>query len=181
MDHREVGRLWNENAEAWTKLTRMGYDVYRDYINTPAFLKMLPVVTGLNGLDIGCGEGHNTRMVARRGATMTAIDISDTFIAHARAKEADEPLGIDYLQASAAELPFPDASFDFAMATMSFMDVPEHEKVVAEAFRILKPGGFLQFSISHPCFMTPRWKWVIDESGAKGGRRMRRLFSKPQR
>ena len=42
MDHQQVGRLWNANADAWTKLARAGYDVYRDYLNTPAFFDMLP-------------------------------------------------------------------------------------------------------------------------------------------
>ena len=47
MDHEDVGRLWNGNAEAWTTLSRAGHDVYRDAFNTPAFLEMLPDVTGL--------------------------------------------------------------------------------------------------------------------------------------
>src|SRR5204863_5544033 len=86
---------------------------------------------------------------------MVAIDIADLFIAHARRVEAQAPLGIDYRVASAVELPFADATFDFATGFMSFMDVPETGRVVAEAFRVLKPGGFLQFSITHPCFDTP--------------------------
>jgi 2-polyprenyl-3-methyl-5-hydroxy-6-metoxy-1,4-benzoquinol methylase len=76
MDHEEVGRFWNANADAWTKLARAGYDIYRDYLNTPAFFAILPDVNGLAGLDIGCGEGHNTRLLAKRGARMTAIDIA---------------------------------------------------------------------------------------------------------
>jgi trans-aconitate methyltransferase len=68
MDHEEVGRYWDANAEAWTELVRAGYDHYRDGLNTPAFLEMLPDVEGLAGLDVGCGEGHNTRLVAERGA-----------------------------------------------------------------------------------------------------------------
>ena len=167
MDHKEVGKMWDENAEVWTKLARMGCDVYRDYLNTPAFLAMLPDVRGLTGLDIGCGEGHNTRLVPRRGAKMTAIDISPAFIKHAREEERRQPLGIDYQVASAVDLPFRDASFDFEMATMSFMDIPEHDKVIREAYRVLKPAGFLQFSITHPCFMTPRLKSVRNEKGEK--------------
>ena len=68
MDDREVGRMWEGNAEVWTRLARQGYDVYRDHLNTPSFLAMLPEVSGLRGLDIGCGEGNNTRLVAGRGA-----------------------------------------------------------------------------------------------------------------
>ena len=68
-------------------------------------------------MDIGCGEGHNTRLLARRGARVTAIDIADDFIAHARQAETHEPLGIDYRVASAVNLPFTDATFDFARWT----------------------------------------------------------------
>jgi ubiquinone/menaquinone biosynthesis C-methylase UbiE len=155
MDHRQVGRYWNENAETWTKLTRAGYDVYRDYLNTPAFFDMLPDVAGLSGLDIGCGEGHNTRLLAREGARMTAVDIAQVFIQHAWASEAVDPLGIHYLAASAVAMPFPAESFDFVTAIMSLMDIAETEGALREAYRVLKPAGFLQFSITHPCFDTP--------------------------
>jgi 2-polyprenyl-3-methyl-5-hydroxy-6-metoxy-1,4-benzoquinol methylase len=72
-----------------------GYDVYRDFLNTPAFFAMLPDVDGLSGLDIGSGEGHNTRLLAQRRALVTAIDISKAFIAHAKQLEEQEPLGED--------------------------------------------------------------------------------------
>src|SRR5919205_1628120 len=112
MNHEEVGRFWNANAEAWTKLARAGYDVYRDYLNTPAFLAMLPAIEGLSGLDIGCGEGHNTRRLAQCGARVTGIDIAEVFIAHARQAEEQTPLRIDYHVASAVNLPFADGAFD---------------------------------------------------------------------
>src|SRR5215831_2396664 len=101
MNHEEAGRCWNGNASAWTRLARAGYDVYRDYLNTPAFFEMLPDVAGLAGLDVGCGEGHNTRLLAKRGARVTGVDIAEDFIAHARQSETDDPLGIDYRVASA--------------------------------------------------------------------------------
>src|SRR5438093_1772246 len=162
MTHEEVGRLWNANAHAWTKLARAGYDVYRDYVNTPAFFDLLPDVAGLAGLDIGCGEGHNTRLLAKCGARVTAIDIAEAFIAHAQEAEKETPLGINYRVASAVDLPFADAAFDFATAFMSLMDVPETVRVLAEAYRVLKPGGFLQFSIAHPCFDTPHRRNLRD-------------------
>ena len=49
-----------------------------------------PDVNELSGLDIGCGEGHNTRLLAQRGAWVTAIDIAEDFIAHAQQAEDDE-------------------------------------------------------------------------------------------
>ncbi|MBI5422943.1 MAG: class I SAM-dependent methyltransferase [Opitutae bacterium] len=155
MDHRKVGAYWDANADAWTRLARAGYDVYRDHLNTPAFFELLPPVSGLHGLDVGCGEGHNTRQLALRGARITGLDIAEKFVAHARAEEKRSPLGIDYVCASAVELPFADASFDFATAFMALMDIPDAKAVLRESYRVLRPGGFLQFSISHPCFDTP--------------------------
>jgi SAM-dependent methyltransferase len=165
MDHRQVRRYWNQNAEVWTKLARAGYDTYRDYLNTPAFFDLLPDVNRLSGLDIGCGEGHNTRLLAKRGARVTSIDISRVFIRHAQESEDQEPLGINYHLASAVELPFPDSSFDFVTAFMSLMDIPETDRVIAEVYRVMKPGGFLQFSITHPCFDTPHRRNLRDENG----------------
>jgi ubiquinone/menaquinone biosynthesis C-methylase UbiE len=165
MDHEEVGCFWNGNAAAWTKLARAGYDVYRAHLNTPAFFALLPDVAGLSGLDIGCGEGHNTRLLAQRGAHMTAIDIAEAFVAHARKAEADEPLGIDYREASAVALPFADQAFDFATGFMSFREVPETDRVLSEAYRVLRPGGFLQFSITHPGFDMPHRRNLRDGGG----------------
>jgi ubiquinone/menaquinone biosynthesis C-methylase UbiE len=165
MNHEEAGRYWNGNAKVWTSLARAGYDIYRDYLNTPAFFEMLPNVTGLHGIDIGCGEGYNTRLLATRCARVTAIDIAEDFVAYAMKAEEEEPLGIDFRLASAVELPFADETFDFATAFMMLMDVPETERALSEAFRILKPGGFLQFSITHPCFDTPHRRNLRNSEG----------------
>ena len=165
MDHETVGRIWNENAHAWTELARAGYDVYRDHLNTPAFLDLLPDVLGAKGLDIGCGEGHNTRMIAAGGARMTGVDISEVFLGHARASEARDPLGIEFLHASAVALPFVDGEFDFAVATMSLMDIPETGQAIMEAHRVIKPRGFFQFSIAHPCFDTPHRRNLRNADG----------------
>ena len=164
MDHTEVGRYWDENAAVWTRLARAGYDVYRDYLNTPAFFEMLPDVQGLLGLDIGCGEGHNTRLLAERGARVTALDISQVFVQQAK-EMALSPPGISYQLASAVDLPYAGAAFDFATGFMSFMDIAETDRVIAEAYRVLKPGGFLQFSITHPCYDTAHRRNLRDDKG----------------
>jgi SAM-dependent methyltransferase len=169
MDRAQVAKLWEGNAEAWTHLVRAGYDVYRDGLNTPAFLAMLPPVDGLSGIDIGCGEGTNTRQLAKLGASMTGIDVAPTFIRHARESESAMPLGIRYEVADGQALPFPDAAFDFATAFMSLMDMPDEAIAVCEAARVLRSGGFLQFSILHPCFAPP-YRKVLREAGDRGVR-----------
>ena len=176
MEASEVAACWEANAETWTRHARAGYDLYRDAQNTPAFFANLPDIDGLDGLDIGCGEGSNTRKLAEAGASVTAIDIAPTFIRHAQEAEAANPLGIDYRIADGMALPFADASFDFATAFMSLMDMPHQDRVLAEAKRVLKPSGFLQFSILHPCFATPGRKVMRDEAGNVLGIEVREYF-----
>jgi ubiquinone/menaquinone biosynthesis C-methylase UbiE len=165
VDHREAGRYWNRNADAWSELSRAGYNTSRDRVLNPCFFEMLPDVHGLRGLDIGCGDGDNTRLVAKRGASMTGLDIAPRFVAIAQQTEKADPIGVQYLCASAVELPFPDETFDFAVALVSLMDVPEFDRALGEAFRVLRPGGFLQFSITHPCCDVPHRRKVLDDDG----------------
>lgn len=98
---------------------------------------------------------------------MTGLDVSPTFLAAARDEEARNPRGITYLHANAVELPFPDAAFDFATAFMSLMDIPDQPGVLAEAARVVRPGGFLQFSIEHPFNTVSHREWIRDECGTK--------------
>ena len=75
------------------QLARAGYDTSRDAVNPPVFPAMLPEVAGLAGPDIGGGEGHNTRPLAKRGARMTAVDISGTF-------RGSSAVRVDFLKAA---------------------------------------------------------------------------------
>jgi len=179
MKKEDAALLWEENAEAWTQLARMGYDIYRDGCNTPAFLNMLPSVKGLKGLDVGCGEGENTRLVAQLGADMAGIDVSKTFIGHAKNFSADGEGSlprIAYVVASADKIPFAAQYFDFVISTMVLMDIENIQGALKEVNRILKPRGFFQFSIVHPCFQTPGMKWVVDGDGNRAGVEASRYF-----
>jgi ubiquinone/menaquinone biosynthesis C-methylase UbiE len=180
MDRGRAAAYWEANAETWTQLSRAGYDVYRDHVNTPGFLAMLPPVAGLRGLDIGCGEGTNTRALASRGAQMQAVDVSPTFVKHARERERSDPLGIVYAVGDAQALSFPDGQFDFATAFMSLMDVPDFRAALAEAYRVVRPGGFFQFSILHPCFVPPHRRVVRDAAGTAHTIELARYFEHPE-
>jgi SAM-dependent methyltransferase len=159
--------MWNANAAAWTELSRAGFDVYRDLVNTPAFFALLPPVDGLLCLDLGCGEGHNTRLLAGRGARIVALDIAESFIA--AAAEANRQ-GIRYVLGDGALLPFRATSFDAVTAFMSLMDVADPEGTLREVARVLRPGGFVQFSVVHPLMSAPFTRWVNDDQGVRRGR-----------
>lgn len=173
MDDRDVARFWNANAPGWVAGVRGGWDVYREGLNNPAFLGMLPEVTGLRLLDVGCGEGHNTRLFADRvgpAGRVVGADVAEGMIAAARQAEADQPRGIEYHVASANAMDMlSDASFDAVVSTMALMDLADYAGAIREIARVLTPGGFVQFSICHPCFITRNRRWLTDEEGNRYG------------
>lgn len=158
---------WEANAAAWIEMSRAGADRYRDLVNTPAFLDALPDINGLRCLDVGCGEGHNTRLLRERGALLTALDISEPFITAARDASLKSGPPIDHVHADATRLPFAGDTFDVATAFMSVMDTPDPSAVLRDVARVLRPGGWLQFSITHPASTTRLRKWVDDDQGVR--------------
>ena len=96
----EVAAQWDRNADVWADQVRNRWDIFREHWNNPAFVEFAGDLSGKTVLDAGCGEGHNTRIFARRGARMTGVDLSAKMIEFARAEELREPLGIRYERAS---------------------------------------------------------------------------------
>ena len=142
------------------------WDIFREHWNNPAFLEFVGDLRGKVVLDAGCGEGHNTRMFARRGARITGIDLSAKMIEFARQAERREPLGIRYERASYTDAPMLcDETFDLVISTMALMDGPDFPGAMREVTRVLRPGGTLAFSILHPCFSTKGFGWTRDDAG----------------
>jgi SAM-dependent methyltransferase len=167
----EVARYWDDKAAAWAREVRQGHDVAREFLNNPAFLALVGDLRGREVLDAGCGDGYSTRMLARTGAHMTGVDLSARMIALAQAEERRAPLGIRYARASYTDLAlFAGATFDAVVSFMALMDGPRFDLAMAECFRVLRPGGRLAFSITHPCFITKGSRWIRDEQGVTSTR-----------
>ena len=136
---------WEREAENWVRWVRTpGHDSYWYY--GASFLDDIVPVPGWRTLDIGCGEGRVARDLRQRGHRVVALDASPTMIGHASQVDSESR----YLLADAAALPFADASFDIAVAYNSLMDVEDMPAAVAEAARVLQPGGRLCVSVTHP-------------------------------
>lgn len=164
----DVASYWNENARIWSEHTRRGFDVHRMQVNNPAFFELIGDVNGLRLLDAGCGDGYHTRLLARIGARVTAVDISDAMLSTAIEEERREPLGIRYELRSFTKLEgAEDASFDAAVSMMALMDTPDLEGAISEFARVLRPGGMFAFSVLHPCFLTRGFEWITGPDGRR--------------
>jgi SAM-dependent methyltransferase len=92
-------------------------------------------------LDVACGTGNAALVAARRYCEVTGIDFVPAFLERARLRAAAEGMPIDFLEADAQALPFPDASFDAVASVFGVMFAPDQERAAAELLRVCRPGG----------------------------------------
>ena len=99
-------------------------------------------------LDIATGPGMLARAAAERGATqVVGLDSSENFISLAQPVADSFPGVVKFEVGDAQKLPFDSASFDAVTMGFLLLHLPEPEAALAEAFRVLKPGGKLAFSV----------------------------------
>jgi ubiquinone/menaquinone biosynthesis C-methylase UbiE len=128
-----------------------GDPVYRHLVN-PTVLRLLGDVAEKRVLDAGCGNGHLTWQIAKLGADVTAVDLSINLLAYARGRAERRGVSIHLERADLSRLQYDDSSFDAVVASMTLQFVERYEDAISEMARVLKPGGRLIVSISHPCF-----------------------------
>lgn len=144
---------WDDSADAWADFVRTGLDYTREYMNNPAMFEMLGNIKGKRILDLACGEGYNSRLMAGKGAKVTGVDFAKTMIDLAIRKEKEEKLGIDYYVSDASDLSvLKEGTFDIAACFMALQDIENYQKAVKEVHRVLKGNGRFVFVIPHPCF-----------------------------
>ncbi len=109
-----------------------------------AYLSEIEFPMGARVLEVGCGTGPVTRALARwaRVGEVVGVDPSPVFIAKAR-ELAAEMQNLSFQVADGRSLPFADASFDVVVFHTTLCHVPSPEHALAEAFRVLRPGGWL--------------------------------------
>ena len=166
----ELGRLWEdqvhwgywENPEA-ADGTLADYVAAMEQMNSVLF-EAGNVADGQTLLDVGCGFGGTIRQINATHSDMDLtglnIDPRQLAVAGAESKAADGNK-ISWIEADACALPFEDNSFDRVLAVECIFHFPSRERFLAEAARVLKPGGYLAVSDFVPILMffgkTPIW------------------------
>ena len=154
--HVTVNRdFWNGMAAEWVALGERQWA-----LDTPTWglwnlpddhVTLLPAdMTGLDAIELGCGNGYVAGWMARRGARVTAIDVSDRQLETARRLAAEHGADITFLEGNAEATGLAGASFDFAVSEYGAAIWCDPRVWLPEAHRLLRPGGRLAFLGNHP-------------------------------
>jgi SAM-dependent methyltransferase len=146
-----------KNREVWTKANAEYTDQKareswaKDEIDWGMFsgpeseLNTLGDVHGKDVIELGCGTAYFGAWLAKRGARVTGIDITPAQLETARRLQQETGLEMEFIEASAEDVPLPDASFDLAVSEYGASIWCDPELWIAEAARLLRPGGRLVF------------------------------------
>jgi ubiquinone/menaquinone biosynthesis C-methylase UbiE len=93
-------------------------------------------------LEVAVGTGRNFTFYPA-GVRLTGIDLSPAMLEIARKKADELGFDADLMEGNAQDLPFPDASFDTVVCTLSLCNIPDDRRAIAEMKRVLRPGGSL--------------------------------------
>lgn len=135
---------------------RFRAEVADDDPRARAILGALGPLDGRRVLDLGCGKGRFAGILAARGARVVGLDVSAAMLAGA------DGSSLHRVQGSARRLPFAPASFDAAVAVEVFehLDPAALDATLAEAARVLRPGGILVIVDKNVLAMNAQRPWL---------------------
>lgn len=147
-------KRWNDviGREGLERMRRdpTSYDAskFKYNLRVTHMLKQLDNIQGKTILDLGCGKGIISVTLAMRGANVSGIDIGPDLISLANELANINNVECDFHVGSIDKLPFPDNSFDHVVGSAIMHHLPRYavQDSIAEAYRVLKPGGTLMLS-----------------------------------
>jgi SAM-dependent methyltransferase len=129
---------WTARAESYEQLTGRA-----SAASCEALLDAAAVAAGARVLDVASGPGHISAAIAARAAQPTGIDISEGMLSAARSQYPQ----LEFLHGDAEALPFSDSAFDAVVGGFVLNHLPAPERAVAEAARVVRPGGKVAFAV----------------------------------
>ena len=107
----------------------------------PVLVEACGIGPDMRVLDVAAGTGNASIPAAERGASVVASDLTPELLDAGRARAEAMGLELEWVEADAEHLPFPDEDFDVVMSSIGAMFAPHHQEVANELVRVCRPGG----------------------------------------
>lgn len=182
---------WNIISEGYQKKTKISLeDVHYGPISPgESELKLLGNVGDKDILEMGCGGGQNSIVLAKRGARSVGLDVSEEQIMYAKNLARKQKSEVSFLVATMEEASVKDESFDIVLSSCAIGYSENPRRIFHEVFRILRKDGLFVFCVVHPIANRGRpirsgtrrlwglgnyfyrrkriWKWKLEERVAE--------------
>jgi ubiquinone/menaquinone biosynthesis C-methylase UbiE len=155
---------WNHLARDYQAF-REEQGTYNELVEVPAMLELIGDVKGKRVLDAGCGFGYYSILLAKSGATVTGIDISERMIELAKNNAREASIKCQFFVCDMQNLSmFAKNTFDMVVSSVVVGDLDFPEKAFSEVYRVLKHNGTFAFSENHPLL---KGSWEKDSGGKR--------------
>jgi SAM-dependent methyltransferase len=146
----DLKKTWDACGEAFHRYTTAA-NSFSELIERPAIDSIIGDLDGLRVLDLACGSGVYTIRFAEEGATVSAIDISETMIELGRKEAATKKVTVDFIVGDISHpLNYQDSGFDLVFSSTALHYVPDLDPVFKEVSRVLNARGRFVASVLHP-------------------------------
>ena len=135
-------------------------------LEIPALHRLLPDLSNLHVLDLGCGFGEFARFARAQGAaSVIGVDISSRMLEEATMRTSDP--SVTYLHCPIEQYDLTPCTFDLVVSSLALHYVEDYAALVERVFQGVKPGGRFLFSVEHPVCTAYPAGWVRDAEGRK--------------
>lgn len=170
---------WGGVADWYDKHLEKSGDTYHDKVVHPNVLRMLGDIKGKHILDLACGQGIFSRMMADKGAHVIGVDLGKELIDLAEKKNKEYTFKIHYFHTASHDLYMvKDETKDIVVCVLALQNIEKLQETFKEASRVLKKGGKFLAVINHPSFRNPtHTHWGYDEHEKVQYRRVEEYLS----
>lgn len=170
---------WGGVAEWYDKHLEKANDTYHEKVVHPNLLRMLGDIKGKHILDLACGQGIFSRILADHGANVVGVDLGKELIELAEKKNEGYKFKVHFFSGSADDLYMvKDATKDIVVCVLALQNIEKLQETLKEVSRTLKKGGKFVAVLNHPAFRIPRGSsWGFDEHEKKQYRRIETYLS----